>query len=47
MDTLTGQTDDAYSTKLMVYLKRENYSTEVLLTRENDFDLDKFRLAIR
>ena len=48
MDALTGQTDDACSAKLMVYLKRENYATEVvLLTRENGFDLDRLHLAIR
>jgi len=48
MDTLRGQTSYAYSTKLMVYLKRENYATEVvLLNQENGFDFDWLRLAIR
>jgi len=38
IDTLTGQTSDACSAKPMVYLKRENYATEVvLLTQENCF----------
>jgi hypothetical protein len=41
MDTLTGQTGDACSTKLMVYWERENYATEVvLLNQVNGFDLD-------
>jgi hypothetical protein len=40
MDTLTGQTDDACSTKLVVHLERENYATEVvLLNHENALTL--------
>jgi hypothetical protein len=30
LGTLTGQTGDGFSSKLMVYLKRENYATEVV-----------------